>query len=82
MDDLKLSNLSENTDFIREICSKLGLSDEIASDTILYIRCFFEYKENQNPTFQIKTVSNIVHSYKNIITELNSTKLKSINKLF
>ena len=60
MDDLNIKNLNEKTDFIREICTKLNLSNEIASDTIVYIRSFLEYKENEFQNFQIKKVSPFV----------------------
>jgi len=60
MDEINIENLGENTDLIREICLKLGLADNIASDAILYIRAFFEYKVNELPNLQIKNVSNMV----------------------
>jgi len=63
MNEINLKNLSEKADLIREICLKLELSDEIASDAILYIRAFFEYKENELPNLQIKNVSNLVWKY-------------------
>jgi hypothetical protein len=60
MDEININNLNEKADFIREIILKLGLSDDIASDAILYIRTFFDYKENEFPNLQIKNVSNLV----------------------
>ena len=60
MDDIDIRNLTEKADFVREICLKLNLTDDIASDVITFIRSFFQYKEYSTKTYQIKNVSNIV----------------------
>jgi len=61
MDEINLKNLTEKTDFIREICIKLNLTDDIASDVITFIRKFFHFKENPSNIQKLKNASNIVH---------------------
>lgn len=67
MDEINLNNLTEKADFIREICLKLNLTDDVASDVITFIRSFFLCRENsaQN-SHRIKNVSNIVKNKKKI----------------
>jgi hypothetical protein len=64
MDEIDINNLKEKAYLLREICSKLDLMDDIASDVIILIRSFYQYRDNQkignNHNQKLKNASNIV----------------------
>jgi hypothetical protein len=62
MDEININNLTEKAYFLREICSKIDLTDEIASDVISLVRSFYQFKENQTTANnqKLKNASNIV----------------------